>query len=41
LTQDFIVEPGDETILSGSTEAFVRNADTVFVQEKNPAKVCK
>jgi CPA2 family monovalent cation:H+ antiporter-2 len=27
LTQDFIVEPGDELILSGSTEAFVRNAD--------------
>jgi CPA2 family monovalent cation:H+ antiporter-2 len=27
LTQDFIIEPGDELILSGSTEAFVRNAD--------------
>jgi CPA2 family monovalent cation:H+ antiporter-2 len=27
LTQDFIVEAGDELILSGSTEAFVRNAD--------------
>jgi CPA2 family monovalent cation:H+ antiporter-2 len=27
LTQDFIVDAGDELILSGSTEAFVRNAD--------------
>jgi CPA2 family monovalent cation:H+ antiporter-2 len=27
LTQDFIVEPGDELVLSGSTEAFVRNAE--------------
>jgi CPA2 family monovalent cation:H+ antiporter-2 len=27
LAQDFIVEPGDEIVFSGSTEAFVRNAD--------------
>jgi CPA2 family monovalent cation:H+ antiporter-2 len=27
LTQDFIIEPGDELVLSGSTEVFVRNAD--------------
>ncbi|HEX8250755.1 MAG TPA: cation:proton antiporter [Pyrinomonadaceae bacterium] len=27
LTQDFIINPGDELILSGSTEAFIRNAD--------------
>jgi CPA2 family monovalent cation:H+ antiporter-2 len=27
LTQDFIIEPGDELIFSGSTDAFVRNAD--------------
>jgi CPA2 family monovalent cation:H+ antiporter-2 len=27
LTQDFIIEPGDELIFSGSTEAFVRNAE--------------
>jgi CPA2 family monovalent cation:H+ antiporter-2 len=27
LTQDFIIKPGDELVLSGSTEAFVRNAD--------------
>jgi hypothetical protein len=27
LSQDFIIEPGDELILSGSTDAFVRNAE--------------
>jgi CPA2 family monovalent cation:H+ antiporter-2 len=27
LTQDFIIKPGDELIFSGSTDAFVRNAD--------------
>jgi CPA2 family monovalent cation:H+ antiporter-2 len=26
VAQDFVVEPGDELVLSGSTEAFVRNA---------------
>ena len=26
VAQDFIIEPGDELVLSGSTEAFVRNA---------------
>ena len=38
LTQDFIVEPGDELILSGSTEAFVRNADLFRVPTETTRK---
>jgi CPA2 family monovalent cation:H+ antiporter-2 len=35
LKQDFIIEPGDEIILSGSTEAFVRNAGIFRAANEN------
>jgi CPA2 family monovalent cation:H+ antiporter-2 len=38
LTQDFIIEPGDELVLSGSTEAFVRNADLFRLPKETSRK---
>jgi Trk K+ transport system NAD-binding subunit len=35
LTQDFIIQPGDEIIFSGSTEAFVRNANLFRSKDTN------
>jgi CPA2 family monovalent cation:H+ antiporter-2 len=41
LTQDLIVEPGDEIILSGSTEAFVRSADLFRAKNESGGKTVK
>ncbi|HEY0047925.1 MAG TPA: cation:proton antiporter, partial [Pyrinomonadaceae bacterium] len=35
LNQDFIIEPGDEIILSGLTEAFIRNAEIFRAANEN------
>lgn len=37
-TQDFIINAGDELILSGSTEAFVRNADIFRIPNESGKK---
>jgi CPA2 family monovalent cation:H+ antiporter-2 len=41
LTQDFIIEAGDELIFSGSTEAFVRNADLFRAPNESDRKTAE